>query len=79
MGSLKLLPPDDGDATLADIAGGEFVTGQELRVLALLWRLRIAGDQDRRRFADLMGLPLSLIERVEALVYAGGRLEGIEA
>lgn len=41
------------------------LTTEEARVLALLWRLRIANDADRKRLADTLGVRLGHVQGAE--------------
>lgn len=49
---------------------GEFVTEEELQVLRALWRTY--APQPLRFCANRIGQPVSLVERVEAMLFPGG-------
>lgn len=51
-----------------DLTKGEFVTEAELSVLRALWR----NYADHVYLAKVAGVPISLVERVEALLFPEG-------
>lgn len=56
-----------------DTDKGEFVAEAELLVLRALWRDAIKGDtQEHLYLAKLAGAPVSMIERVECLLFPEG-------
>lgn len=55
-----------------DTEKGEFVTEAELGVLRALWRTFIDGGEEREALAEGADAPLSMVERVEAMLFPGG-------
>ncbi len=59
------------DGLTEDTDRGEFVTEAELQVLRALWRLH-SRQMSLTFFANQIGVRLSLVERVEALLFPSG-------
>ena len=56
----------------ADIADGEFVTGDEMDVLRALWRDKVSTPGDALLLAARADVPVTMIERVETMLFPNG-------